>query len=290
MKRILMMVAMSLLVASACGDSSTGSHIGNPVSIGFTVRSALSGAGQAPTMQDETGTVYALKVARANVRDVRLRLPVGMTCADVDASDMTGATCDLGDDVPAEPEIRVEGPFVVDLLTGLSPGLASVRVPDLAYTRVDYRLDDADPDDGVVAATDPLSELSMIVDADFESASGPAQLRLRLKFNEDLRVEFPGGIAVGAGERILIGFDAAGWLSEAGIGECLSSGELQVVDGAVVVDEDSGCDGVEEAVKENIKEGLDLVDDSSDDTTDDSNTTNNSTEDSPSDGLEDSSN
>lgn len=260
------------LILAGCGDSSTGSHIGNPVSIGFTARSALSGVGEAPKMEDELGTEYSLTQARVNLRDVRLRLPAGMTCEDVDGSTLTGASCDSGDDVPAEPEIRVDGPFVVDLMTGAAPGLGAVLVPDLAYTRVDYRVDDADPDDGVVPASDPLSELSLLVDASFESASGPAELQLRLSINEDLRVEFPGGIAVGTGERILIGFDVSRWLTGTGIGACLGNGELSVVDGAVLVDEESGCDGVDEAIKENIKEGLDLVDDSSDDdSSDDSN-------------------
>lgn len=251
------MVWMALPLFIACGDAKTGSHIGNPVSINFTVRKSLEGQPNL-TLTDETGRVYTLEVARMNLDEVRVGLPPGVGCDEVPADELVGGTC--RDEVESS-HIRISGPFVVDLLTGSAPGLNEVRLPALEYSRVEYRVEDADVEDGRIAAGDPLEDLSMLVVARFDDGEGPNTLELRLKFNEEMRTEATAGASLVTASALSVTFDTQSWLSQAGLGECVSSSDP----GPVIVDDDSSCDGVEDAVKENIKGSDELEGDHYDD-------------------------
>ena len=240
---------LALLCQAACGeagdDPSTGTHIGNPVELAFTASSALSAADGRLVARDDEGTDYALTEARVNIRDIDLDLPVGVACTDIEGQ-LQGARCDS-----ASLKVVVEGPFVVDLLTGAAaPSLSGVRLPPLAWRRVDFRISEARD----LPTADTLSGHSFVARADFERGGQVAELRIELKFNEDARVEAPSGVVLPDGGRLVVDFDAGAWFAGLPIGECLEEGDLTLEGGVLILDEDTDCGEAERAIKENIKE------------------------------------
>jgi hypothetical protein len=241
-------IACCALVASACGGGAGGVEDG----AGFRVvleEAAAADPGQPVTFTDDAGTVFSVLEARASFRHVELFLPDGTRCADV-ASELAGRVrCheeELEDDDGAK--LEVEGPFVVDLLTGeTTPDLSAVRVPALRYQRVDYRIEDADPEDGVVSESDPLAGLSLWLEATYDEGT----LTVRLRFNEDVRLEDPAGVDVaGSGGSLIAALRLSSWFDGVPLAECIDQ-----AGGDVVVGEDASgeCGDLEPALKDNIK-------------------------------------
>ena len=237
-----LLALMALAIGCSEDDPTAGTHIGNPGDLDFRATSALRAEDGAPASRDAKGEFYGLREARINLRDIELDLPDGVGCAELEGA-LVGASCE-GD------KIRVEGPLLIDLLEGSAqPSIAEVRIPPLTYKRVDYRIDDAeDLPDGHV-----LEDHSFYVAAGFERDGQPLELRILLKFNEDARVEAPIGVALPGGGRLTVNFDAAQWLSDVPIGDCLDDGDLEIDNGVVLVDEDSDCGEIEGTIKDNIK-------------------------------------
>lgn len=244
---------IGLLAGVGCGDAETGSHIGNPVSLAFTIFSSLSSDAGEPVFLDENGTEYTLKSAKINVGEIRLNLPAGTACADLNTTSLVGAVCGLDDDVPAKEIVRVMGPFVVNLTDPKASPLDSVRVPSLAYPQVVYRLENADPQDGLIGATDPLADLSFIADATFIRESVSNTLRLALKINDDVEIQNAAGIDVGRNGAISIKLDASNWLAGAGLGACLEDGSIPIQNETATVDEDTECGDAENILNSNIQ-------------------------------------
>ena len=243
---------IGLLAGIGCGDAETGSHIGNPVSLAFTIFSSLSSESGEPVFLDENSTEYTLISAKMNVGEIRLNLPTGTTCADLSTTSFVGAVCGLDDDVPAKEVIRVMGPFVVNLTDPKASPLDNVRVPALAYPQVVYRLENADPQDGLIGATDPLANLSFIADAMFLKDAVSNTLHLALKINDDVEIENATGIEVGQNGAISIKLDASNWLAGAGLGACLEDGSIPIQNQSATVDEDTECGDAEEILNSNI--------------------------------------
>lgn len=287
-------LSTALLGFAACGEASDEAPGGAGVGLDFrAVRPAASqglagdelGAGL--TVTDEEGTVYTLVSTKVNLRDIELDLPRGVRCNEIAAELAGGARCgsdndgadDSGSDDSGSDDsgngggdkIKIDGPFLVDLLAGTStPSLDAVRVPALDYDRIDFRIE---PSDG-----GELAGASWVTEATFTRDGAPASLALSLRFNEDLRVERPGGVQVDPSAPLLVRFDVTGWLSGVGLAECVASGEADAAGGVVIDDRTDGgaCGDVEGAIKEAVKRSMqldrdDLSDDSSgdDDGTDD---------------------
>jgi hypothetical protein len=249
--------AALLLALTACGDEQTGTHIGNPTA-GFAltvVSTEPSAPAGRPTFRDDGGLVYTLSHARTYVRDIELYLPVGTTCADI-AAELAGATC--GPDESGGFKLDIRGPFVVDLVARETTPrrLETVRLPALTYRRVDVRIDEGDPDDGVISASDELNERSLVARADFEYQGVAVVLEVALRFNEDVRFEDPSGVAVSEAQSLLAELDAAAWLEGLALGDCLDDGELVVENGRLVIDDRAGsgeCSDVEGRVRANVE-------------------------------------
>lgn len=251
----------SLLLTVGC-DAETGSHIGNPLAqVSFELRAVDdSGNNETIVFSDEAGTEYELTEARANFREIELDLPSDIACTDIEESLAGGAECksDGGGHT-----ILIDGPFVVDLLTGQStPSLAAIRLPAITYTRIDFRIDDADPEDGVIESDDELADVSLVASADFSYMDEDLTLNLVLKFNEDVRVESEEGITVPDGGVLEVLLDTGLWLDDVPIGECLDDDDLEVVDGVLSIDENTSgggdCSDIEDTIKDNIKNSADL--------------------------------
>ncbi|MEZ4404458.1 MAG: hypothetical protein R3B06_30845 [Kofleriaceae bacterium] len=245
-------IASAALAGVGCSDGSTA---------GVAV-SALTGPGAgSPVATDAQGTAFTMSQGLLHLRHIELDLPAGTACADL-ADQLTGATCHDADNPGDEAKIRIDGPFAVDMVAGTStPSLAAVAIPTGSYRRIDLRVDDGRPDEGVVAPGSPLDDNALAVIATFDHAGAPATLDLRLNFDEDIRIEQPGGVAVAAGEDLIARFAASNWLAGVDLGACVAT--LTATDGRYVVDDrnDGACAGIEDTVKRAMKDSGDLVSD-----------------------------
>lgn len=245
--RFALSLGLALLSVACAQEGSVGTHIGNPGELTFRASSSAAMATpEAPTFTDDGGTAYTLTSARIGVRHIDLYLPTDLGCEDI-ADALVGATCE-----PLDDKIRVDGPFVLDLLGRQTlPGL---QLPAITYRRIDYRIDDTREEDGLLALTDPLLDRSFVATASFSGPEGDAQLELLLRFNEDARVEDPLGVTLPEDGLLAVDFDVASWLQNAPIAECLADGDLTLDAGVLRIDEDdTRCNGIESPLKTNIK-------------------------------------
>lgn len=238
-------IAMSGCAGVETGNGRTGF---TTATVKLALRTAAGTPG-APTTEDTAGTRFTFQTARAVVRYVELSLPDGRTCSTLD---LTG----LDSRIVCDPSgLRVQGPFVVDLLTGATtPSLADLSVPAGLYDRVDIRFDD---DKGSVPSSDPLSEHTLLAEGTFDAGKGPQAFRLRLKFNEDARFERPGGFELteDAPEEVLLWLDVAGWFQTLPLTECVAEGRFDEQGGTLLFeDSGGGCSDIENTLKKAIKE------------------------------------
>lgn len=247
-----MVLACATSLALGCGDAKTGSHIGNPVSIGFTVSKALSGS-EAPELRDDTNTVYRLIEASTVIRDVQLALPAGITCEDIAENAIVNATCD-------SQSITTSGPFVVDLLG--DGNLKDVRIPDLTYNRLDYRISKAMAGEAGLEANAPLTRNSLVAKAESDGPLGPQTVDLLFDFDSVFTVEAQNGVT--ANGRLVVSYDTTQWLAGTRVSECIEY-DLFEPDEAGHIDPDDDC-GAENgdlngAVQANFDESAQLDND-----------------------------
>jgi hypothetical protein len=229
----------------ACAGSGDGVGI-NVHAVSLTPGSA----GSALSLQDQGGADFSMTSALVHLRHIELDLPEGKRCADIEA-DLAGGDCLLDD------KIRIPGPFVVDLVTGTSePDLGAVLIPAGTYKRIDIRVDDGDPEEGLIEPGSPLDDYSLVVEAKFTYNQEPATLKLSLNFDEDIRIEQLAGVAVQPGTDLVAEFVVNDWLAGVDIAGCLASGELALDEtGTATIDDnaDGACGGVEDIIKNNMK-------------------------------------
>lgn len=255
--------------------------------------------------RDDAGTLITLSEVRVHIRDVEFRLPEGVRCEDVQFTFVDPVRCDNDDDAdvvdevgdddgtpdqgsgdePGEDEdgddneadeedkVVVAGPFIADLIQGTStPSLTALLIPSGLYTRIDVRIEESKAEDGLLAADDPLLGRSLYARGSFEYQGATHELRLRLKFNEDVRFESKTGIEVAetAANDVVLSLDENAWFKGVNLTACLDEGNLTLeADGSLVIDEDSGedeCGDIENVIKDNIEaSGSSFRDDEDDD-------------------------
>lgn len=205
--------------------------------------------------QSADGTSFTLTQARIHLRDIRLDLPKGTKCEEVSGL-LSGAECKGSDD---SKTIIVPGPIVVDLMTGATtPDLSGLRIPAGTYKRIDFRLEEAHSDE--VGANEPLLGYTFLANADFTQDGAARKLELLFKFSEDARFESTTGVEVPEGGSLIAFLKPSVWLQGLPLGECVSKGDVEVVNGTVRIDDKAGgeCGDAENMVKENIKRSGDL--------------------------------
>ncbi|HEX8703907.1 MAG TPA: hypothetical protein VF815_34060 [Myxococcaceae bacterium] len=206
------------------------------------------------TFNSGDGMGFLLTQARIHLRDIRLDLPQGTSCADVTGLS-AGVECKGSE---SSNTLIVDGPIVVDLLTGATtPNLGGLVIPAGTYKRIDFRLDEARADE--VAVNEPLIGYSMLVGASFMDTSNKT-LELRLKFSEDARFESATGVEVPEGGVLITLLNPAIWLEGLPLASCIQKGDV-AFDGSVLRIDDRAkgdCSGAEDLVKRNIKRSGDL--------------------------------
>lgn len=187
-------------------------------------------------MHDASSEEFVLQDATINLRHVELDLPDDLSCDDVE--DSGDADCD-GD------KLKLQGPFVVNLLTGVSePSLGSI--PAGNYDRIDFRVDDSDA----------MGDRSFVASAAFDLDGTATTLVLSLKFNEDIRIEQPGGVDVEAGQDLIASYVTNDWLAGVDVAQCVADDELDTTGDVVTIDDDTtsgGCSDIENTIKNNMK-------------------------------------
>ena len=244
MRKSLVFTLTSLVLAACGGGGGEGASL--------SIQAASSSGGL--DLADDGGTTYALESAQVHLRHIELDLPAGASCADLEG-ELVGAAC-LSDE-----KIRIDGPMVVDLITGATtPELGAVVLPAGTYSRIDFRVDDGDPQEGLIQAGDALDDYSLVIEAIFDYEGAPVTLLLSLNFDEDIRIEQPGGVALDPADDLIVKFVVDDWLAGVDIAGCLDSGELALAGDTVVIDDqaDGACGGVEGVIKDNMKNSGDL--------------------------------
>jgi hypothetical protein len=242
MKKLIIIYGLTASLAACGGDGGDGAA---------TIKIGLKGeaGASAPTGRDQQGSAFTFSTARAYIRHIELDLPDDKKCADLTPEELGSLHCD-------SDKLRLDGPFAIDLMTGeATPSLAGINIPAGVYKRVDIRFDDVKPDDGIVDASDPLQDNTMVATGSFDNQGSDTPFELVLKFNEDARFESPEGIEVtaDAGE-FGLWLDVAQWFRAIPVTQCIDDGDLETKDGTLMMQDDRGsCSDIENALKNAIK-------------------------------------
>jgi hypothetical protein len=257
---------------SAAALSLTACSSGDGATLHFSVRDRVSSSAAlnaylitaanetpAPTFQSSDGVTLELTQARIHLRDIRLDLPQGTQCADVIGL-TAGAECKGGDSGTGSGSIIVEGPIIVDFMSGVTkPDLSGLVIPAGTYKRIDFRLEEGHSDE--LPMGEPLIGYTLKVSARFTgTAQAGKKLELALKFSEDARFESATGVEVPEGGKLIAMLQPTKWLAGLPLGGCIQKGDVVVEGDTVRIDDRAGgeCGGAEDLVKRNIKTSGDL--------------------------------
>lgn len=225
------------------------------------------------SMSDLSGLKFTVKEARINVKKIKLETGEfeGAGCSPaIAASDEPEGDASGSDlDCPEEEELTLRGPFVVDLLTGLSqPSLDTLSVPARAYKEVEIKLDDARDEDGIAENQDDLIGNTLLVKGTFGL---PGQVErpfvMALNFDAEIEIESAGGLALDAAglSNILISLKLEQWLANLDLQGCLLKPDMEQGPGReIMLSEESSlgkCLDIESTVKENIKRSFEVEED-----------------------------
>lgn len=258
-----------LLAIAGCGTS-TGAGAGDPsdpanldgdaapMTISFQ---ATDGSAIALTADDAGGSAFDITAASMVVERIDVKLPDGVVCSDVIFDLPDFASCDDDED---EDKIRLTGPFTFDLLTGESdPPIDTISFPSGVVREVKIRVE----------------RLTASGSADLDGTATPFSMNVEL--GEDIEFEDLTGFEISEAvsvNALLLSFNVGDWLNGVDLGACVDDGEVEISDGTIVIDEDSGsgdCSDIENVIKDNVEasgtiEEEDHDDDDDDDSGDDS--------------------
>jgi hypothetical protein len=261
------MSVFAVIGAVGCGgDSSAASGAAMMLSAGDSTFQQSANL----EFKDSAGTTYQLTTAQVHLRKVELESK-GSTAGDAgvcddDSDKLEDSQHDSsGDDhsgcTSDDHETEIQGPFVVDLVRGTAT--PAINIPAGTYHEIKFKIEDGDPEDGLVAVGSPLDDHSFYAEAAFEHAGQPLQLHVALDFDAELELESDAGITVdGSSQHVMVHMAAANWLQGVDIGACLDSGALVATDGVVRVSDrdggssDNGCSHIGKTIEENIKKHI----------------------------------
>jgi hypothetical protein len=273
-------ILMAIFLAGCGGEDLAERLNGDATQATYQVKAVASSTANArlnPRGAISIGTSgVTLTTARLSVERVDLKLPEGLSCSAAGFVAQANVTCeeemeidDSDGEQEIESKIRLQGPFVFDLLTGAStPDLGTLTVPSGIYREVEVDLHEAEAEDGLLSAGDPLIGNTLHVEGTYTGVDGSSQpFSMALDFDEEIEIESPGGVQVLEGdvEPIATQLDVSMWFAGVDLSACAASGSVDIDDS-----ESSACDNLEETIKENIKNSFEFEDDDDDDSSDDS--------------------
>lgn len=255
MKTIHALVTLASGVAlAACGNQDDNSTEFATVSMNLTVDVSDAPAPAGDAGSGETSALVVHK-AQAFIRHLEF-YRADAACDDDDDDDRdAGYAGDAG--CPDGEKLRVDGPWIVDLMTGEStPSMAELRIPAGSYRRIDVRFEDADKNaaKGLDVPAE-LKDLSLVASGDYHGEVAES-FDLRLKFNNDARFESRAGIDLRAEapSDVMLMLDVQSWFDVVSLDECFRKDRLDVVDGSLQIDDEKQrCNDVENAIKREMK-------------------------------------
>ena len=255
--------AHGLTLTALCALLGCGKEDGTqaPTPKGASLSVTLTESSNELMQEDSAGAPFYLLTARAYIRQIELDLPDGERCDEL-SGDLMGATCEAGEGAD-EDKIVIEGPRLINLISGdVTPPLTDVLIPEGRYKRVDIRFDDGRPDEGLITEEDMLNDRSLDLSFGFDHDEELTLLSVRLKFNEDLRVEAPEGVEVADGDALIAQLDVTQWLQMIDFFSCVDGEGFTTNGPLVLIDDDEpaegSCEGVEGDIKELLKERAQL--------------------------------
>lgn len=257
MKGMIQLLLIGTLI-SACSDDPTAPAGDGTATFSMQLSSSTGSILKSTTssavadtifsVTDLSGALFTIKEARVSVRHIQFDFPDDVT------------------DTLSVDKISIDGPFVINLMTGEStPAIGEFTIQSGLYKRIDVRLDDSKASDGLVDSSDALFENTLVVagNFDYDNVVGRSY-SIILNFNEDVRFEEPGGILIdeNALNDIVLNLLVDEWLQGIDITTCLDDGDLILDgDGNLLIDDGAGggnCSDIEGIIKSNIKNNYDL--------------------------------
>lgn len=240
----------------------------------------------APEAEDEAGGSISFTEARINIERIRLKLPETLDCEEIDfeledsecgpPTDDSSTLLGLvgfqetdgeedgeedGDDDSEdadddEDNIKIDGPFIYNMLTGLSsPDFSETVIPSGTYRRIELRFTNTT----LVEASDSLFDHAMVIGGTYDDGASIRSFLISIKFNEWLRFENEAGIEITESadiNAIVVELDVNNWFNGVDLGACFDSGRPDVSDDGVLIvnrTNDGGECNFTDELKKNIK-------------------------------------
>ncbi|MFW5967983.1 MAG: hypothetical protein ACOCV2_10715, partial [Persicimonas sp.] len=228
------------MLAGACGDDppDDGEEIGE-AQLRLEAISSFDGDDDMLRFDDTDGSVYSWTEAELVVDQMELDLPGDNDDCD-NFDDILEGPVECDDGVLEDEEIRIDGPFTVNLADGTtSLSDEDLTIPALDYEEVDVEVDELESDDDT-DARDELINHTFFGLADFEDNGNGQELFAQFEFDEEATVgEDDEDLGPENGETLIIEFDVVDWFDGIPITECLDMGDLEEDGDQVIVDGDS---------------------------------------------------
>lgn len=304
-KGIIISVLGFAALASCGGDNTAESLDGGATTARFSMKlassSQTSNLAALRAMENDDGSFtpdgsgVTITAARINVKEIRLYMPDGLLCSDVElvldsnmvceeeiddssSSDLTAlsgssddsvddSSDDSSDDSEVEAKITLDGPYVFDLFTGQSlPDLSTFTVPSGVFRKVKFKVAEAKEEDGILGSNDILIGNSIVVEGTFNDSDGASHpFRMALKYNDDFEIKDENGVQVPEGNitAVTASLNVETWFAGTNLQDCVKDGNLSYdANGILVINETTSgqgsCSEVKNTIRENIKNSLEL--------------------------------
>lgn len=213
-----LMGVVATLLAGACTGSETGNGAREtkPVEVRMTL---VPGSDGRLLAADQGGSAFEIVDATAIVDRIDLLLPDGEACVET----LGGSVAYEAFCTHDEGRVRVEGPWVFDLVTGeSSPSLEALELPLGPVERVEVRLAPGARDAWTIAA---------------DGIVGERDFRLELRMGDVIRFEGEGLTVDAMTVRLGLDLDPAGWFAGVDLTACDAAGGIPTdAEGVLLLD------------------------------------------------------
>lgn len=207
-------------------------------------------------VRDADGVAFDIDEALASIERIEFVMPPGSKVCEPPKPPAPGAVVPYRIACQGPDRLRVNGPWVVDLVTGaFTPSLAGLELPEGDYLRVEVDLKRGEVKDGVVTAGSPLDGASLYLAGTFVLDGETERYRLSLDVHEKVTFVPTDAWTLDDQQRLDLELDVGGWFEDLPVAACVADGETPIVDGVYTLDATrKGCADVSGRIKKAIKE------------------------------------
>ena len=208
---------------------------------------------------------------QACVQEIELELPKGLSCADVGFVRQSNVTCieemDEEDDDGTnqlEAKIKIQGPYVFDLVTGKStPSLDDVIIPSGIYREIEFEFEDACSFD---------KNATIVLQGDMKDSSEVNHpFEFYLEYEDDLEIESSTDVQVleEKSNEIFANIVLNQWFSAVNFVQCIDDGDLVATAGVIQISKETvatgQCEDIYDRLLDTIKDAFEFEDHGFDD-------------------------